>query len=60
MQVKPKKGRAKWKPPLTGWTMCKVGVVMSPILDRIVWTDCGAWKCTSMVIWPKDKRVIAW
>ncbi|KAF2567018.1 hypothetical protein F2Q68_00024560 [Brassica cretica] len=34
--------------------------VMSPILDRIVRTDCGAWKCTSMVIWPKDKRVIAW
>ncbi|KAF3509485.1 hypothetical protein F2Q69_00004144 [Brassica cretica] len=33
---------------------------MSPILDRIVRTDCGAWKCTSMVIWPKDKRVIAW
>ncbi|KAG2289668.1 hypothetical protein Bca52824_049272 [Brassica carinata] len=34
--------------------------VMSLILDRIVRTDCGAWKCTSMVIWPKDKRVIAW
>ncbi|KAF3551925.1 hypothetical protein DY000_02007689 [Brassica cretica] len=33
--------------------------VMSPILDRIVRTDCGAWRCTSMVIWPKDKRVIA-
>ncbi|KAG2276986.1 hypothetical protein Bca52824_059541 [Brassica carinata] len=32
---------------------------MSPIVDRIVRTDCGAWRCTSMVIWPKDKRVIA-
>ena len=37
-----------------------MGHVMSPILDRIVRTDCGAWRCTSMVIWPKDKCVIAW
>ena len=26
LQFKPKKGKARWKPPLPGWTMCNVGV----------------------------------
>nr|VDD36180.1 unnamed protein product [Brassica oleracea] len=32
-----------------------IGSVMSPILDRIVWTDCGARKRTSQLIQEGDK-----
>uniref|UniRef100_A0A0D3CNP7 Uncharacterized protein n=1 Tax=Brassica oleracea var. oleracea TaxID=109376 RepID=A0A0D3CNP7_BRAOL len=31
------------------------GFVMSPILDRIVWTDCGMRKRTSQLIQERDK-----